>query len=95
MKITTEHLSDHVDLSTISAEIVSWHGLADAAYAGTVTDGDHEYILVVEPDGAHGVWYNGGASVAPSYYGASCFGDPRPDVGWMPDAAQAWFACED
>lgn len=92
---TMRALGDHVDLSTISAETVRRHGLDEATYAGKVVSGDNQYVLVRELDGGHGVWYDGGASGEPSYYGASGDGEPRPDVSWMPAEAQAWFACED
>ena len=76
------------DRATISP--LTWdHNLLDeAVVADTIVVGDDTYHLVIELDGGHGVWYDGGAGGEPSYLDvlAECHEYPAAVKAWLADA---------
>lgn len=83
-------LSKIVDRATISPITWAYNCLDEAVVAETIVDGDDKYHLVIELDGGHGVWYDGGAGGEPSYMDlilmAECHEYPAAVVAWLADA---------
>jgi len=81
-------LSSLVDRETISPITWAYNCLDEAVVAETIVSGDETYHLVIELDGGHGVWYDGGSAGEPSYLDllAECHEYPAAVVAWLADA---------
>lgn len=79
-------LSLIVDRASLSPLTWAYHCLDEAVVAETIVDGDDTYHLVIELDGGHGVWYDGGNAGEPSYL-AECH-----ECHEYPAAVEAWLA---
>ena len=79
-------LSLIVDRATISPLTWDYNCLDEAVVAETIVDGDDTYHLVIELDGGHGVWYDGGNAGEPSYL------DVLSECHEYPEAVESWLA---
>ena len=81
-------LSSIVDRATISPLTWDYNCLDEAVVAETIVVGDDTYHLVIELDGGHGVWYDGGNAGEPSYLHvlAECHEYPSAVRAWLADA---------
>jgi len=81
-------LSSIIDRATISSLTWDYNCLDEADVAETIVDGGDTYHLVIELDGGHGVWYDGGGAGEPSYI----YPDVRGECHEYPAAVEAWLA---
>ena len=81
-------LSQIVDRATISPVTWDFNCLDEAVVFVTIVDGDDTYHLVIELDGGHGVWYDGGCGGEPAYLDmlAECHEYPPMVKAWLADA---------
>lgn len=81
-------LSTIVDRASLSPFKWGYNCLNEAVVAETIVDGDDTYYLVIEEDGGHGVWYDGGSAGEPSYLDV----DVLVECHEYPAAVEAWLA---